>query len=495
MADLTSDYLIVGAGAVGLAFADTLIDEDPDCRIIIADRHARPGGHWNDAYSFVALHQPSATYGVNSLELCSNRVDSEGHNAGMYPLARHAEILAYYDRLMRERLLPSGRVTYLPLTDYRGGADSEHSLRGVLSGAEQTVAVRRKLVDATWFQTSVPATHTPTFAVAPGTRRAIPGDLPALWLQAANPPQHFVILGGGKTAMDTAVWLIEAGVAPERIAWVRPRDSWMLNRHLLQPAHAGLEGLVEFQLALVESAAAAETGRAMCHLLEQRGAMLRIDPQVEPAMFHFAVISEGEVALMRRITQVHRQGRVTALEPAAMLFGAERVAVPPGTLFIDCTATAVPFTARGQTRPFFDGNTITLQLVQVPFVPYSAALAAFLEANFATDAERNALCPPAPLTDCPDTYPYAVMANLLSGAILSANPLTEAFNARCRLHPTGPEIARLRAERSPRLAPLAKVGEAIRANLPAVIKLGMAAKALHETGTGAGPVQGHEAQQ
>jgi hypothetical protein len=134
-------------------------------------------------------------------------------------------------------------------------------------------------------------------------------------------------------------------------------------------------------------------------------------------------------------------------------------------------------------------------LVQVPFVPYSAALAAFLEANFATDAERNALCPPAPLTDCPDTYPYAVMANLLSGAILSANPLTEAFNARCRLHPTGPEIARLRAERSPRLAPLAKVGEAIRANLPAVIKLGMAAKALHETGTGAGPVQGHEAQQ
>lgn len=482
MADVTTDYLIVGAGAVGLAFADTLIDEDTASHITIVDRHARPGGHWNDAYSFVALHQPSATYGVNSIELCTDRVDTEGHNAGMYPLARHAEILAYYDRLMREKLLASGRVTYLPLTDYRGGANGLHTLRGILSGTEQAVQVRRKVVDATWFQTSVPATHTPSFAVAPGVRRAIPGDLPALWLEAANPPSHFVILGGGKTAMDTAVWLLEAGVAPARIEWVRPRDSWMFNRRKLQPAHAGLEGLVEFQLALVESASAAANGREMCHLLEQRGVMLRIDPAVEPAMFHFAVISEGEVALMQQITRVHRQGRVTAIEPDALMFGETRVALPPNTLFIDCTATAVPFTARGQARPFFDGDTITLQLVQTPFVPYSAALAAFLEVHFATDEERNALCAPAPLTDCPDTYPYAVMANLLSTGMLAANPKTEGFNTRSRLHPTGPEIAKLKAERSPRLAALAPVAEAIRANLPGVIRLGMAAKALHEAG-------------
>lgn len=486
MIDHSTDYLIVGAGAVGLAFADTLIDEDPDCHITIVDRHARPGGHWNDAYSFVALHQPSSTYGVNSLELCTNRVDTEGHNAGMYPLARHAEILAYYDRVMRDTLLASGRVSYLPLTDYRGREGKLHTVRGILSRAEQTIETRRKLVDATWFQTSVPATHTPSFAVAPGTRRAIPGDLPALWLEADNPPQHFVILGGGKTAMDTAVWLIEAGVAPERIEWVRPRDSWMFNRKVLQPAHAGLEGLVQFQLALVECASAVTTGSALCRMLEQRGVMLRIDPATEPTMFHFAVISEGEIALMRRITRVHRQGRTTAIEPAAMHFGNERVAVPEGTLFIDCTATAVPFAARGETRPFFAGDTITLQLVQTPFVPYSAALAAFLEANFDDDAERNALCAPAPLTDCPDTYPYAVMMNLLSAGMLASNPKTEAFNARSRLHPTGPEIARLKAERSPRLAALAPVGEAIKANLPGVIRLGMAAKALHESGHEAG---------
>jgi hypothetical protein len=33
MTDHTTDYLIIGAGAVGLAFADTLLDEDPDCHM------------------------------------------------------------------------------------------------------------------------------------------------------------------------------------------------------------------------------------------------------------------------------------------------------------------------------------------------------------------------------------------------------------------------------------------------------------------------------
>jgi hypothetical protein len=475
-----TDYLVVGAGAVGLAFVDTLLDEDPDCHITIVDKHARPGGHWNDAYSFVSLHQPSATYGVNSMEMCPDRVDGHGHNAGMYPLATHAEILAYYSKLMTERMLPSGRVAYYPLTEYRGGADGQHGARSILSGEEHTFIVRRKLVDGTWFQTSVPATHKPAFDIADGTRFATPGDLPQLWKDPENLPRHFCILGGGKTAMDTAVWLLEAGVAPDRIDWVRPRDSWMFNRKLIQPAWHRIEGLIKFQVDLVECANSSQTGDEMFAKLGERGTMLRVDENVTPKMFHFAVISEGEIELLRQITRVHRGRRVTALEPAAMLLGEERVEMPEGTMFIDCTATAVPFHAGGDTRPFFAGDTITLQIVQAPFVPYSAALAAFVEANFDSDTEKNSLMPPAPLTDSTETYPYAVMANLMSNAILSGNAKTNAFNARSRLHPTGPAVARMIAEQDGRLAQLAKVGPKIQANMAGVIRLGMAAKAIHE---------------
>ncbi|MEM1152971.1 MAG: NAD(P)-binding protein [Pseudomonadota bacterium] len=475
-----TDYLVIGAGAVGLAFVDTLIDEDPDCHITIIDKHAHPGGHWNDAYSFVTLHQPSATYGVNSMELCPDRVDEHGHNAGMFPLAKHAEILAYYSKLMTERLVPSGRVTYLPLTEYLGGKNGKHTARSILAGEEHRFSVRRKLVDGTWFKTSVPATHTPAFQIAEGTRFAIPGDLPGLWMDIDNLPKHYCIIGGGKTAMDTAVWLLEAGVPAHEIDWVRPRDSWMYNRKRLQPAYHHIEDLMQLQIDLAECANNSDSGDEMFAKLGERGAMLRIDERVTPKMFHFAVISEGEIALLRQITNVHREKRVTALEPSAMLFGDERIALPEGTLFIDCTATAVTFEQSKKTRPFFDDDTITLQIVQAPLLPYSAALAAFVEANFKDDDEKNNLMPPAPLTDSTAAYPYSVMCNFLSIGILSGNEKVGKFNNKSRLHPTGPAITRMIAEDDPRLAALAEVVPKIEANIPGVIKLGMAAKAIHE---------------
>ena len=107
---LIADYVIVGAGAVGMAIADTLVTQS-QARVIIADRRAKPGGHWNDAYPFVRLHGPSMTYGVNSLALGEGRIDTEGLNQGLHELASGAQIRAYFERVLHERLLPSGRVT------------------------------------------------------------------------------------------------------------------------------------------------------------------------------------------------------------------------------------------------------------------------------------------------------------------------------------------------------------------------------------------------
>ena len=53
---------------MGLAFADEIIctGKDKSTTIIMVDTRASVGGHWNDAYDFVKLHQPAAYYGVNS---------------------------------------------------------------------------------------------------------------------------------------------------------------------------------------------------------------------------------------------------------------------------------------------------------------------------------------------------------------------------------------------------------------------------------------------
>ena len=108
MATVETDYLIVGAGASGMAFADEVVSGS-ERDVILVDRRHRPGGHWNDAYPFVRLHQPSAYYGVNSRELGDNAIDEHGPNKGFYQRATAAELCKYYETVLEETLLPSGR--------------------------------------------------------------------------------------------------------------------------------------------------------------------------------------------------------------------------------------------------------------------------------------------------------------------------------------------------------------------------------------------------
>ena len=68
LGSLETDYVVIGTGAAGMAFTDTLLSHS-DATVSLVDRRHAPGGHWIDAYPFVHLHQPSAFYGVSSVPL------------------------------------------------------------------------------------------------------------------------------------------------------------------------------------------------------------------------------------------------------------------------------------------------------------------------------------------------------------------------------------------------------------------------------------------
>lgn len=68
MRSLETDYLVVGAGAMGMAFTDALIDH-ADAHVTLVDRRHAAGGHWQDACPLVRLHQASLFYGVASTVL------------------------------------------------------------------------------------------------------------------------------------------------------------------------------------------------------------------------------------------------------------------------------------------------------------------------------------------------------------------------------------------------------------------------------------------
>jgi hypothetical protein len=384
MGRLKADYLIVGAGAVGMAFADVLFTES-DADIIIVDRYAKPGGHWNVAYPFVTLHQPSSFYGVSSRLLESGKLDETGLNKGMADLATGPQILTYFDDVMREQFLPSGRVRYFPMSDYEGDGRFTSRLTG------ETYAVEAKrFVDATWLKTSVPSTHTPAFSIAEGVRFMPLNDLPTI----AEKPDGFTIIGGGKTGIDACLWLLTNGVAPDDIRLIMPRDAWMIDRANTQPGEDFFHQTIGAQAAQMEAMAVAKDKDDLFDRLEAAGVLVRLDPDVRPKMFHAATISQGELAELRRIRNVVRMGRISAIETDRIVLAEGEIATGPGVVHVDCSASAV---SNLDMKPIFEGNTITPQTVRSHQPVFSAAVIAHIEATRDDISEKNRLCNVVPL--------------------------------------------------------------------------------------------------
>jgi NAD(P)-binding Rossmann-like domain len=420
--ELETDYLVIGGGAAGMAFADTLV-ANSDAEVTIVDRRHRPGGHWLDAYPFVRLHQPSAYYGVESRRLGHDRIDEHGTNAGFYERAGAAEICDYYSRVLDETLLPTGRVRFLGLSDYRG----DGRIVSLLDGTETMVKARRKLVDATYVQPRIPSRHAPAFAIEPGVAVVPPNAL----VDIAEPPDRFTVVGAGKTAIDTCVWLLDEGVDPDRIRWIRGRDPWQFDRRFTQPLDL-VASYMLLQARWLEAAAGATDGFDFAHRLEDAGIFLRLDPATEPLAFRGATVSAREIEAARRIDDVVRARRVHRIGRTSMSTDAGELAAGPRDLYVDCTAAGVPPSA---ARPVFDGRRITIQYVAVGFLPWSAATIGFVESTELADDERNDLCPPVVFSGDAVDLPGLAYAAMQGQTMRARHELVASWNAASRLNP------------------------------------------------------------
>ena len=304
---IETDYLVVGAGAAGLAFTDALIAAG-DADVVMVDQRCCPGGHWNDAYPFVRIHHASAVYGVNSRVLGTDSIDQSGPNAGFYERAAAAEICAYFQLVMDEVLLPSGQVQYFNMCDYIGDWKNEHVFTSRLTGAKTRVRVRRKIVDTTYLEVSVPATHKPEFKIDPAVNFVPVNEL----IHVGESPSGYTIFGAGKTAMDACTWLLDNGEDPDRIRWIKPRDSWLLDRMTVQPLELVTEIIDGFSLG-IECLAKCENADDLWRRLESCGQLARIDKRITPKMFRGAITSAAERESLASIENVHRLGRVTKL--------------------------------------------------------------------------------------------------------------------------------------------------------------------------------------
>jgi len=390
-----TDYLVVGAGASGLAFADALMTE-ADVEVTIIDRRPEPGGHWLHAYPFVRLHSPSAYYGVSSLALGEDRIDRSGENAGYYERASGEEVRDYFAEAT-SRLTQTGRVRVLTEHEHLGRGAGGERIRDLSTRELHDVAVRRKIVDARYLESSLPATHVRPFEVASGACVVPINDLPG----AAGSASSYSVLGSGKTAVDACTWLLDNDVQPERIRWVRPRDAWFYDRRHVQPLEQ--VGAIMAGISLdVEAAAQAADLDELFDQLEGSGRLHRIDRSVPATMFRGTMLSARELEALRQVEDVVRLGRVRRIERDRMVLEHGEVETGADVLHVDCTARGL---RNAPATPIFQPGRIVIQQVRHLQPSLNAAVVAFVEAHRYEDTDKNRLCPPNPYPSRVEDWP------------------------------------------------------------------------------------------
>jgi hypothetical protein len=409
---LQADYLVVGAGAAGMAFVDALIDH-ADVKVVMIDRRYAPGGHWLDAYPFVRLHQASAFYGVASTVLGDGRMQTTGPEKGLHDRATAAEVSAYYQRVL-ERMTSSGKVDFHPGCDYVGG----NRFVSLLTGKVHELNESCRVVDARYLSPDIPARTAAPFGVTDA--RVIPvNDL----VRITDAPSQFVIVGSGKTATDACIWLLGNGVDPDSICWVRPRDPWMFNRAVVQPDPAVFLGMVADTMW---AAADATSPDDLFLRLEAAGVMLRIDESVTPTMAKTPTIAPWEIELLRQIENVVRLGHVRKVERGRVAFSGGSVATPQDTLVVHCAAPGLKYPP---LTPIWSHEAITLQPVRAGFPCFGAAIIGYVEATRQDDADKNRACPPSSLPDTPASWArMQVQGNLASLAFTRQPDIREWAN-------------------------------------------------------------------
>jgi hypothetical protein len=422
---LTTDYLVVGAGASGLAFADTLIAESA-ADVLLVDRRHEPGGHWCDTYPFVRLHSPSSYYGVGSLPLGADRKQVGGDNDGLYEQATGGEVQDYFRRVLRDVLEPSGQVRFLGGYEHVGGSGGNHVVRDVASGVEHQVRVRRGLVDARYLEGDIPATHVPSFTVAAGVPFVPLNHLP----DRAEGHATYTVVGGGKTSVDACLWLLDQAIDTERIRWIRPREAWFNDRSTAQPLD--LIGATMRAVSLsAEIIAGGGDPDTMFKQFEEAGQVMRLDQNTVPTMYRGSMLSSAEVERLRSITDVVRLGRLRAIELDRLVLDDGEVAPRSDTLYVDCSSYGL------RTRdpvPVFGPDRITLQYLRHLSPSFSAALLGWVEAHRTDTVEKNRLCPPNPTPTRPADWAPMLVRTWQTSAVWRAEPELSAWMKSSRLN-------------------------------------------------------------
>ena len=95
------------------------------------------------------------------------------------------------------------------------------------------------------------------------------------------------------------------------------RDAWTTDRGSIQPLRL-VGGFTEWLADMNEASAAATDLHDVCLRMEDAGALVRLDPDVEPSFWRNPILSATERATLGSIGHVVRMGRVRRVGAAVI---------------------------------------------------------------------------------------------------------------------------------------------------------------------------------
>ena len=334
------ELCIVGAGYAGLNAAFVATRYLPStARVLVLDKHQQPGGMWNDAYSYVRLHQPYKQFTVGNIAWTLGRERSY--------LATRDEVAAHLRHcfdVISKRVDIDARWGWECLDHTEDGTSVVVTARDPDSDVHTFTA--KRFIDATSFNVEV---KDPLPLTSRVVRSVAPEGLADSGLLSRDHSDPVWVVGSGKTAMDTIVALVRAN--PERpLGMVTGTGTYFYNRDLVNPT--GLKrwtGGVRYN-AIFAGAAKRFDGTNAAEVTDWCRAHFGTSALADPAPTHlfFALLSENETTTVARgVNDVVRDHLVDVVDeesgPVMLLRTGARHPIASGSWIVNCTG----YLARG----------------------------------------------------------------------------------------------------------------------------------------------------
>jgi cation diffusion facilitator CzcD-associated flavoprotein CzcO len=331
------ELCIVGAGIAGLnaAFVATRY-LSRDSRVLLLDRHERPGGMWNDAYSYVRLHQPYSFFTAGNIPW--SLTEKRGHLASGEEVRTHLrhclqvisqglDIDVRWGWEYLSRTEEPERVTIFARDP--GGCKHTFTARRLINAAGFNISVNPPLA----LSSKQVRSTTPHLLARDGL--FTPGDDAPVW-----------VIGSGKTAMDTVQALTE--VRPQgTISLIAGSGTYFFDRDTLYPT-----GFRRWWGGTPVSTMSAQAARRFngTNVEEvSRWAQSHYTTSPIPSPIHNvgALLTRAEANVVRTGARQILKDHLIDVEdsdggPTMVLRSGSRISIPEGSWVVNCTGFLGP---------------------------------------------------------------------------------------------------------------------------------------------------------